>query len=61
MTPTAYTFRKPKNRNLDHYVAYASKQLLNILSGNSNNVVSSYFNSTFENPLNTILIPTLMN
>ena len=27
MTPTTYKFRFPQDRNLDHYVAYASKSL----------------------------------
>ena len=53
MTPTIYKFRFPQDRNVDHYVAYASKNLPQLAFW-QNNRIRFNSNSTFLNRPNTI-------
>ena len=50
MTPTSYKFRFPQDRNFDHYVAYASKNLPQLAFWQNNRIRFSQFQFSFLKP-----------
>ena len=50
MTPTSYNFRFPQDRNVDHYVAYASKNLPQLAFWQNNRIRFFQFHFNFPKP-----------